>query len=31
MLEIAAADLNTPMRRAGRLPAIERVLQELPL
>lgn len=30
MLEIAAADLNTPMRRAQRLPAIERVLRELP-
>jgi hypothetical protein len=30
MLEIAAADLNTPMRRAGRLPSIERVMRELP-
>jgi hypothetical protein len=30
MLEIAAADLNTPMRRADRLPSIERVMRELP-
>ena len=31
MLEIAAVELNTPMRRADRLPSIERVLRELPL
>ncbi len=30
MLEIAAADLNAPMRRADRLPSVERVLRELP-
>lgn len=30
MLEIAAAELNTPMRRADRLPAIERMLREMP-
>ncbi len=30
MLELAAADLNTPMRRADRLSSIERVMRELP-
>lgn len=31
MLEIAAADLNTPMRRGNRLPMIDRILRELPI
>jgi hypothetical protein len=31
MLEITADRLNTPMRRAGRLPSIDRVMRELPL
>lgn len=30
MLEIAAADLNTPMRRADHLPTIDRFLREMP-
>jgi hypothetical protein len=31
MLEIAAADLNTPLRRADRLPNIDHVLDNLPI
>lgn len=31
MLEIAADELNTPMRRGDRLPAIERLMREMPL
>jgi hypothetical protein len=31
MLEIAAADLNTPLRRANKLPSIENILKNLPI
>lgn len=31
MLEIAADDLNTPLRRANRLPHIEKILDNLPI
>lgn len=31
MLEIAAADLNTPMRRGDRLPVIDRLMSTMPL
>lgn len=31
MLEIAAADLNTPLRRAKKLPSIEQILESLPI
>jgi hypothetical protein len=31
MLEIAAADLNTPLRRANRLPHIDHILDNLPI
>ena len=30
MLEIAAAELNTPMRRGDRLPGIDRMMREMP-
>ena len=31
MLEITAADLNTPLRRANKLPSIEKILKSLPI
>jgi hypothetical protein len=31
MLEIAAADLNTPLRRANKLPSIDHILKNLPI
>lgn len=31
ILEIAAAELNTPMRRGNRLPAIDRMMREMPI
>jgi hypothetical protein len=31
VLEIAAAELNTPMRRGNRLPAIDRMMREMPI